>query len=366
LSENLYAVIMAGGIGSRLWPRSRGATPKQFLDLIGERTMLQETVDRIEPLVSLERVMVVVGDDHAATVREQVPGLPPENVIREPGPRNTAPAIGLAAVAVRQRDPDGIMAVFPADHRIADAAGFRRAISAAAGVARDDYLVTLGIAPDHAHTGYGYIQRGDLVDTGAGGLDGIPVYRVVRFTEKPDAATAERFVASGDYYWNGGIFIWQVSTILQEMARQMPALHDELVALARVWDTPERAAALEAAWQRVPRTSIDYGVMENAARVTTVPVDIGWDDVGSWATLSALLPTDAGGNATRGAGETILIDTSDSYVYAGDGRLVATIGLDGFVVITTRDAVLVCPKSRAQDVREVVKAIEARGLDGYL
>ncbi|MBN1659229.1 MAG: NTP transferase domain-containing protein [Anaerolineae bacterium] len=366
MTKDLYAVIMAGGIGSRLWPRSRGATPKQFLDLIGERTMLQETVDRIEPLVPMERVLVVVGDDHATTVREQVPGLPAENVLCEPGPRNTAPAIGLATVAVRERNPHGLMAVFPADHRIADGAGFRAAISAAARVARDDYLVTLGITPDHAHTGYGYIQRGELLDTGDGRADSIPIYRVVRFTEKPDAATAERFVASGDYYWNGGIFVWQADTILREIARQMPALHDELVTLAHAWDTPRRAETLAAAWQRVPRTSIDYGVMESAARVATVPVDIGWDDVGNWATLSALLPAGAGGNATRGGGEAVLIDTSDTYVYAGDGRLVATIGLDGFIVVVTHDAVLVCPKKHAQDVRDVVKAIESRGIDKYL
>lgn len=362
MNEHLYAVIMAGGIGSRLWPRSGGATPKQFLDLIGERTMLQETVDRIEPLVPLERVLVVVGADHAATVEEQIPGLPDENVLREPGPRNTAPAIGLAAVAVRARDPEGVMAVFPADHRIADAAGFRRAIAAAARVATDEYLVTLGIAPTHAHTGYGYIQRGERLDT----IESMPVYGVVRFTEKPDAANAARFVASGDYYWNGGIFIWQASAILSEMSRLLPTLHDELVPLARAWDTPRRAEVLEAAWQRVPRTSIDYGVMEGASRVATVPVEIGWDDVGNWATLSALLESEAHGNVARGTGEAILIDTADSYVYAGDSYLVATIGLEGFVVVVTRGAVLVCPKDRAQDVRDVVRELELRGLSEYL
>lgn len=366
MSENLYAVIMAGGIGSRLWPRSRSTMPKQFLDLVGERTMLQETVERIAPLVPLERVLIVVGEDHVATVREQVPDLPAENVLHEPGPRNTAPAIGLATVAVRDRDPRALMAVFPADHRIADGARFRHAIAAAAEVARDQYLVTLGITPTFAHTGYGYIQRGDPLGTGDGRVQGLPIYHVKRFAEKPDAATAERFVASGEYYWNGGIFVWRADTIGREIERQMPALHAEMEALARVWDRPNRDQVLAAAWDRVPRQSIDYGVMEGAGRVATMPVDIGWDDVGSWATLSELLPADSQGNVQRGLGEKILLDTSDTYVYAADGRLVAAVGLEGLVIIATPDAILVCPKSRAQDVRDVVQKIESRGLDRYL
>jgi mannose-1-phosphate guanylyltransferase len=362
LNEHLYAVIMAGGIGSRLWPRSRGATPKQFLDLIGERTMLQETVGRIEPLVTLERVVVVVGEEHAGTVLEQIPGLPEENLVLEPGPRGTAPCIGLAAVALRARDADAIMAVFPADHRIADAAGFRQAIAAAAQVARDGYLVTLGIAPEYPHTGYGYIERGEAFDP----VDDMEVYQVVRFTEKPDAETAERFVVSGDYYWNGGIFVWAAETILGEMQRLLPDLHKELSVLAGAWDTPRRDGALLAAWSRVPQTTIDYGVMERADRVATVPVDIGWDDVGNWATLSALLEADEGGNVLRGGGHTLAIDTADSYVYAAGGRAVATIGLEGFVVVVTDDAVLVCPQDRAQDVRDVVDELDERGLEEYL
>lgn len=362
MNEHLYAVIMAGGVGSRLWPRSRGSTPKQFLDLLGARTMLQETVDRIEPLVPLARVLVVVSQEHAATVGQQIPGLPIENIILEPGPRGTAPCIGLAAVALQLRDPDALMAVFPADHRIADGAGFRQAIAAAAEVACDDYLVTLGITPSQPHTGYGYIQRGEpLADA-----NGLTPFAVQRFAEKPDAAAARKFVDSGEYYWNGGIFIWQARAILAEMDRLLPDLHTELQAVGRVWGSPACEAVLAGAWQRVPRVTIDYGVMEKAARVAVVPVDIGWDDVGNWATLSTFVDQDERGNTQRGRGAAVMLDTADTYVYASAGRLVATLGLEGFVVVDTPDALLICPKDCAQDVRDVVEQLKADGMQEYL
>jgi len=257
--RHLYAVVMAGGIGSRLWPRSRMSSPKQFLDILGPRTMLQETTDRIGPLIPLSRVLVVVGEEHTKTVKAQVPDLPEENILVEPGPRGTATCIGLAAVAIQQRDPMATMAVFPADHRISDAPRFRLAIEAASRIAQDGYLVTLGIAPDQPHTGYGYIQRGAPLDTSKG----LPAFQVKRFTEKPDASTAQEFVDSGEYYWNGGIFIWRVETILAEMASLLPPLHTELKILAAAWDSEQRQQALETAWERVPRTTIDYGIMEN-------------------------------------------------------------------------------------------------------
>jgi len=362
VTEHLYAVIMAGGIGSRLWPRSRSTSPKQFLDLLGSRTMLQETIDRIQPLVPLERVMVVLSEEHAPTVQEQVPGLPAENLLLEPGPRGTAPCIGLAAAVLLLRDPQATMAVFPADHRIADAAGFRQAIRAAAQIAQDGYLVTLGIEPDRPHTGYGYIQRGDPL----GHFEGQPAYAVRRFAEKPDEATAVRFVDSGEYYWNGGIFLWRADTILEQMEQHLPDLHSALKTVTGAWETPQRDRILGEAWQQVPRTTIDYGIMEKAARVATVPIDIGWDDVGNWSTLSALLETDERGNAVQGRGQTVLVDTEDSFVHASDGRLVAVVGLKDLVVVDTPDALLICPQGRAQDVRDVVRALQERGLDRYL
>jgi mannose-1-phosphate guanylyltransferase len=362
LVDHLYAVIMAGGIGSRLWPRSRAASPKQFLDLVGSRTMLQETVDRIEPLIPLDRVLVVVGEDHADTVCTQVDGLPAENLILEPGPRGTAPCIGLAATVLLDRDAAATMAVCPADHVISDAAGFRRAIAAAAQIAQDDYLVTLGIEPDHPNTGYGYIQRGASL----GEVLGTPAFQVQRFTEKPDAETAQRFVDSLEYYWNGGIFVWRADTILAAMEDLLPQLYTELKLVSDAWHSPKRVEALDAAWDRVPKTTIDYGIMEKAERAAVVPVNIGWDDVGNWATLSAMMSGDEKGNIARGGGRHLLLETADTYVYATAGRLVATVGLEGFVVVDTPDALLICPKDHAQDVRDVVEQLKEDGLQEYL
>lgn len=362
MNEHLYAVIMAGGVGSRLWPRSRSASPKQFLDLLGPRTMLQETVERIEPLIPLERVLTVVSQDHAETVRAQVPGLPGENILVEPGPRGTAPCIGLAAVVLQRRDPEAIMAVCPADHLIEDAAGFRQAITAAAELARDDYLVTLGIAPDRPHTGYGYIQRGPSL----GERNSLPTFQVQRFAEKPDAATAQQFVDSQEYYWNGGIFVWKAATILAEMDSLLPSLYADLQQVSHAWDSPGRLDVLTAAWERVPRTTIDYGVMEKAMRVAVVPVDIGWDDVGSWATLSGLLEGDEQGNVVRGECRPVLLQTTDTYIYASAGRVVATVGLEDFIVVDTPEALLICPKDQAQAVRDVVDRLKAEGLEQYL
>jgi mannose-1-phosphate guanylyltransferase len=353
---------MAGGIGSRLWPRSRNQTPKQFLDLITDNTMLQETVRRVEPLVSLERLLVVVGCDHAQTVLDQVPGLPAENVIVEPARRNTAPCIGLAAVVIRGRDPDAAMAVMPSDHLVLDVDGFRRAALAAAEVAARGHLVTLGITPAGPHTGYGYIQRGAALPS-AGGLD---VYQVRRFAEKPDEDTARCFVESGDYYWNAGIFFWRVDRILEEIARRLPVLAAELQAVGAAWGTPRQAEVLDAAWERVDPISIDFGVMEKADRVAVLPVDIGWDDVGSWATLAQLLTARDDDNLVHGAGRHLFVDTSGTYVHTVAGRLVAAVGLQDIIIVDTPDALLVCHKSQAQAVKKIVEQLEADGLDEYL
>lgn len=362
MNEHLYAVIMAGGVGSRLWPRSREATPKQFLDLLGPRTLLQATVDRLMPLVPQERILVVTGEEHVNTVREQVPDLPPENLIVEPGPRGTAPCIGLAAVALRLRDEQATMVACPADHVIADGDAFRRAVTAAAHFARQGYLVTLGIHPDSAHTGYGYIQRGDLL----GHAQGQAVYRVRRFTEKPDAATARRFVDSGEYDWNGGIFIWRADVILAEMARLLPDLAAELEAVRAAWGTPSFAETLAGAWQRVPRTTIDYGVMERAERVAVTPVEMGWDDVGNWASLSRLAAGPGDGNVVHGGGRFLPVESEGVYVYAPAGRLIAAVGLHDFVIVDTPDALLICPKDQAQAVRRVVAQLKEAGLREYL
>jgi mannose-1-phosphate guanylyltransferase len=362
LNDHLYGVIMAGGIGSRLWPRSRLSSPKQFQDLVSPRSMLQETVERIRPLIPLRRLLVVTGEDQVPLVHSQIPELPADNVLAEPGPRGTAPCIGLAAVAIGLRDAEATMAIFPADHCIADTAGFRRAISAADRLAQDDYLVTLGVTPGYPHTGYGYIQRGEGLTL----LDGQPAYRVRRFAEKPDATTARAFLESGEYYWNAGIFIWRTARILEEIALLLPNLHAALEEVAAAWGSPTQHEILQGTYGRVEPTTIDYGVMERARRAAVLPVEIGWDDVGNWEALSRLVSRDEQGNTASGQGHNLLMDTSNTYVYAATGRLVALVGMEDMVVIDTPDALLVCPKDRAQAVRDVVERLKANGLQQYL
>jgi mannose-1-phosphate guanylyltransferase len=362
LNDHLYGVIMAGGIGSRLWPRSRTATPKQFLDLLGTHTLLQDTVERIQPLIPLERLLVVTAEEHAALVRAQVPGLPEGNLLAEPGPRGTAPCIGLAAVALQQRDREATMAVFPADHCIADAAGLRRAIAAADRLAGEGYLVTLGITPDGPHTGYGYIQRGDPLASACE----LPAYHVRRFAEKPDTPAAQQFVSSGEYYWNAGIFAWRAARILDEIARLLPDLQAALQEVRSAWGSPHYKQVLDAAYGRVPPTTIDYGVMEKAPRAAVLPVEFGWDDVGNWVALSGLVPGGEKGNTAHGPGHGLLLDTAGTYVYASAGRLVAVVGMEDLIVVDTPDALLICPKSKAQAVRQVVDQLRSQGLHDYL
>jgi mannose-1-phosphate guanylyltransferase len=355
----LYAVILAGGSGTRLWPLSRVRQPKQFLALAGERTMLQEAVERIEPLTPAERILIITNREYCELARKQVPQLPAENIIGEIMGRGTAPAIGLAAVLLARRDPDATMVVLTADHLIAQRDRFRQAIAAAAEVAGGGRLVTLGIAASYPETGYGYIERGESLGT-AGGMG---VYRVARFAEKPDLATAQQFVASGRYAWNSGMFIWRVADILVEMRRLMPETVGQLEEIERAWGAPAQEETLQRVWPQIGKQTIDFGVMEKARDVAVIPADIGWSDVGSWATLLELLPADGQGNVLAGAVE--CVDTRRSLIYSS-GRLIAAIGLDEMIVVETDDATLICPKSRAQDVRLIVERLQKQGKRGLL
>jgi mannose-1-phosphate guanylyltransferase len=355
----LYAVIMAGGVGTRLWPRSRQSTPKQLLDIVTENTMLQETFLRIEPLIPPDKVFVITNGTYAPIVREQIPQLPRENVIVEPAGRNTAPCIGLAALYLRQLDPEGVMVVLPSDHLICKAPHFRDTLKVVAEVAQGGHLVTMGIQPDSPHTGYGYIQRGDFLrQMGQHG-----VYKVARFTEKPDEATAQRFLDSGQYYWNSGMFGWKVSAILEAIEVHLPTLHARLMAIEAALGSQGEREVMEEVWQGVESISVDYGIMERADNVAVIPMDVGWSDVGSWATVAELMPKDAEDNVV--IGEHIGIDTTGSLLYSS-GRLIATIGLRDIIVVDTGDAVLVCPKSRAQEVKELVGELRGKQKDEYL
>jgi mannose-1-phosphate guanylyltransferase len=345
---------MAGGIGSRLWPRSRKKTPKQFLDLISEETMLQDAYQRLLPVVPAARILVGVGTDYIPTIREQLPDLPPDNIIAEPAGRGTAPAIGLAAQHIYHQAPDAIMVVVTADHHIAEKEHFGRVLTVAAQAAESGALVTLGITPTFASTGYGYIHRGEEVAN----VDGLRVYQALRFTEKPDATTAREFVDSGRYSWNSGMFIWRVDAILAEFARLMPEFAAQLNEIGDAIGTPDQYAVLERVWAGVASETIDYGIMECAANVSVIPVSIGWNDVGSWKTLIPLLEADPAGNAT--IGDHILLDTRNTLVYSPK-KLVATIGLHDMVIVETDDALLICPQEMCQDVRKIVSLLRAQG-----
>lgn len=359
-NEHLYAVILAGGGGTRLWPRSRKAHPKQFLDLTGDGTMLQEAYTRIAPLIPAERVLVITNESYVDLVCEQAPALPRANVIGEPVGRGTAPAIGLAAALLRQRDPNAIMAILTADHLIGRKETFRRAIAAAAQVAATPgRLVTLGITPAYPETGYGYVERGPELVT----LDGMTVYRVLRFTEKPNHETAARFVESGHFSWNSGMFIWRADSILDEIARQMPELSAQLAVIAASLGRPDEQAAFAQVWMQIRSETIDFGVMEGALDTVVLPVDIGWNDVGSWAALADELPANEQGNVVQGPH--ILFDTHDSFIFS-EHRLIATIGLRHMIVVDTADALLICPRERAQEVKKITELLIERGMTAYL
>ncbi len=355
-----YAVIMAGGSGTRLWPMSRRIRPKQSLKLIGERTLFQQAVDRLNPLFSPARIIVVTKSDLVPLLRDQSPELPAVNFIVEPEGRGTAPALGLAAVHLKRRDPEAIMAVLTADHFIADVSSFRKVLAGAQTAAKADYLVTFGIIPTFASSGYGYIERGEslLLESDQ------PVFRVQRFVEKPDAEDAVRMVSSGEFFWNSGMFTWRVKCLLDELQRQMPDFYTQLMEVeASLRNPQEYAVTIARVWPQVAEQTIDYGVMEGARNVAVIPTQIGWTDVGSWSSLFELMPCDSSGNILVGPHETI--DTRDSLVM-GNERLIATIGVENLVIVDTEDALLVCSKDRVQDVRLIVRQLEKAGKTSWI
>lgn len=355
----VYATIMAGGTGQRFWPLSRREKPKQFLPLVGDRSMLQLTVERLAGLVPIDKVMVVTGEAYLDVVRAQLPLVPPENVLVEPCGRDTAAAIGLAALHVQKRDSNGVMIVAPADHFISDKEKFqavlRTGIEMAAGGER---LVTIGITPTRPDTGYGYILKGPRPAPDS------PFYQVERFTEKPAADLAREFLASGRYLWNSGMFIWRSELILRLIGRYLPELAAGLSQIAAVLDNgPEYGAKVAGVYPRLPRVSIDYGIMEKADNVFVLPGDFGWDDVGSWPSLERCRETEADGNVIEARG--VFLETTGSIIRV-PGRLVATLGITDLVVVDDGECLLVCTKERAADLKLVVAALEKAGLDHVL
>jgi len=356
-----FVIILAGGSGTRLWPRSRKQIPKQLLDIVAKNTMLQETFMRVSPLVPAERIFIVTNDTYAPIVREQLPQLPGGNIISEPWGHNTAPCIGLAACYLRHLDPEGIMISVHADHLIEDEEQYRRGLQAALEAASEGYLTTLGVQPTFPHPGLGYIRRGRLLRQ----AHGCEIYEIAQFVEKPGEERAEQFLATGEYCWNIGNFAWQLPVILGEFEKLMPHLYDQLIAIDAAIGTPEERPVLERVWQEVVDEAIDTGIMERAQRVAVVPVDIGWSDIGSWATLADILPADSENNVVVG-GEHIGVDTTGTLLYGTSQRLIATVGLKDMIVVDTDDVVLVCPKARAQDVKDLVAKLRISNKEEYL
>lgn len=360
-----YAVIMAGGGGTRLWPLSRQSRPKQMLTLIEERSLFQIAVQRLQALLPPERILVVTSQQQAAELKTHAPELPAENYILEPQPRGTAAAIGLAAAALGGRDPQAVMIVLTADHYIGNEAGFHRYLEAAVALAQTGPLVTLGIQPTFAATQYGYIQMGESL----GEFGGFVAHKVKRFKEKPNEDEAQAMIAAGDHAWNSGMFIWTIERIMQEFAQQMPDLHATLHKVAAAINTPAYAGVIEHEWPRIAAQTIDYGVMEHAANVAVIPAkELAWNDVGSWTSLFEVLPADTNGNLGLHPHHHDL-DSHNSLVHGASNaaeRLIVTVGVKDLVVVDTGDVLLICSRERAQDVRKVIEALKEKGLQRYL
>jgi mannose-1-phosphate guanylyltransferase len=353
----MYAVILAGGGGTRLWPRSRQSQPKQFVDITGGgRTMIQATADRLGGLVDEQKLFVITGAPFAELTGEQLPHLPSGNIIVEPSGRNSAPAIGLSCAHLYHRDPNAVAAFLPADHVIPDTGCFLAALQQAQAVAREGYLVTLGVTPSFPHTGYGYIKSGQTLSP-----NGHPAsaYIVERFLEKPNRTTAEYFLKEGGYFWNAGIFICRVDRMLWEIERQLPDVHRRLQHVLTGLRANQAEAALAEVWPEMPNISIDYGVMEHAERVAMVPLNAGWNDVGSWDALEAVLQEDVQHNYVA-KGEILAIGSERNIVYS-DKPFVALIDVEDLVVVETGNALLIGHKTKMQRVKEVVETLRTQG-----
>ncbi|MEW6510324.1 MAG: mannose-1-phosphate guanylyltransferase [Bacteroidota bacterium] len=357
------AVIMAGGVGTRFWPRSREKYPKHLLQIIGKDTMIQSTVKRLAPMVTPEDLFVVTNRLQKSQVIKQIPHVPEENIILEPVGRNTAPCIGLAALHVQRLDPDAVMVVLPADHIIRDEEEFRRVLQLAVETARTSKsLLTIGIPPTHPETGYGYIQFVSEEEK-ENPFFGQGVRRVKTFAEKPNRETAMQFLASGDFLWNSGMFVWKVDAILNEIERCLPDLYRELIKISGEIGTARYQQSVDTAYGMIRGISIDYGVMEKAQRVFVIPGSFGWNDLGSWDEVYRVSGKDDSGNSVTG--KVIQKDTRNSYIYSPE-KVVATIGVEDLIIVNTDDALLICRRGRSQDVKEVSDYLKRKQMNEYL
>jgi len=352
----MHAVIIAGGSGTRFWPKSRENLPKQLLNISGQGTLIQNTVGRISPVIPVENIWVITNEQHAFETCYQLKkmGVPPSQLLTEPIARNTAAAIGYSAKILSQRNPDAIMAVFPADHVITTIEPFLKLLKQAETIANKNHLVTLGIKPTSPETGYGYIKQGKAIEGNS--------FKVDRFIEKPDKLTAEKYLKEGSYYWNSGIFVWKVSTLLNEISLYLPKLHEQLEELTSntapikgKYPYQKLSESGKKIFHSLESVSIDHGVMEKSTNVAVLPAEIEWNDVGTWTSLAEISKNDSHGNVING--NVVSVENSDSIIQA-ENRLVAALGLKNIIVVDTPDALLVCAKERAQDIKKIVEKIK--------
>jgi mannose-1-phosphate guanylyltransferase len=366
-SNPVYATIMAGGGGTRFWPWSRDERPKQILPIISNRSMIWETVDRLQSFIAPEKIFIVTSRSQAQDLHREVPQIPVNNLLLEPVGRNTAPCLCLAALHIQKKSPQAVMVVLPADHFISDRQGFLRTLRTAAKFAEtQNVLVTLGVKPREPETGYGYIQKGEAL----GMAQGMPVFRAKAFREKPTLPKARAYLRRGDYFWNSGMFIWQAGVFLEAVKKFLPPLYSEMMPLQNFLGTPRERRALERIYARVQSVSVDYGIMEKADNVALLEAQFSWNDVGSWAALGKIWPQDEKGNALSGgtspARRKILAIDSAGCLIRGEEKLIAVIGLKDTIVVESGNAFLVCPRERSQEVRKVLQELTKRGWKEYL
>ncbi|MGE5618015.1 MAG: mannose-1-phosphate guanylyltransferase [Sphingomonadaceae bacterium] len=349
----MHVAILAGGSGTRLWPLSRSRRPKQLLSLITDRSLIQDTVDRIEPLVSPEQIFIVTEQSHAEDVRVQLPAVPSRNFVIEPVRRGTAPALALAALVIQRVAPDTVMASLHSDAVITNPEELVRALRLAEGVAASsDYVVTLGVRPTSPATNLGYVEMAEPLQ----GLGDGPVHRAARFVEKPDAERARQYLESGHYFWNSGIFVWRVSVIMDLFQQLMPGLYRHLMDIKPYLGTPDEHSVVAEVYPRMEKETIDYGIMEKAPKVAVVPTDLNWSDVGSWRELMEVCSPNEGTNLVRGTH--LGMDTERTLVFAAD-RPVVTIGLRDLVIVDAGDVLLVSTREKAQEVKKIVEQLES-------
>ena len=357
----LYAVIIAGGSGTRFWPQSRKKSPKQLLTIVGRRTMIEDTAGRFSGFIPASRIHVITNVAQASYTRKVLKKIPRRNIIAEPVGRDTAAAIGLGAVIISKNDPDALMVVLPADHIIRPRENFVNSIKAAAQIAKDEEcLITFGIPPAGPSTGYGYIHGGRKLAT----VRGLDAYSVKEFKEKPDRKTAERFVASGRYYWNSGIFLWRASVILKNIKKYLPGHFRALMKVKSALGTAAEKKVIERQYKNLKKISIDYAVLEKARDVRVLAVDYDWDDVGAWPSLENHLIQDKKGNTV--IANFVGLNAKRSLIVGGKKHLLAAIDTEDLVIVHTPDATLVCPKKSAQKVKDLVNLLKEKGMDGYL